>query len=199
MLHESFDYDLYSETLETDHINTHYVRAQAFLTLPLPLGSISSNPGPHLTCFSIYETMDPSRLQRFCQSPLQRFKLATKMLNIQPNTGGNKRRYRREPYENHETWSELSSFQLKRLYRTLSSDQSSDSGVSESNDNDNYDDYEDNYKSDRAISHETLSKAPLPSGTTNAEAEIKRNLSYEDRSAIKKINSPNSNTNEANA
>ena len=121
------------------------------------------------------------------------------MLNIQPNTGGNERRYRREPYENHETSSELSSFQLKRLYRTLSSDEPSDAGISESGDDDNDDDNDDNHESDRATSHETPSKAPLPPGTANAGAETKRNLSHEDGSAAKKINLPDPNTNGADA
>lgn len=197
MLHEFFDYGLYCETHKNDHINTQYVRAQAFLTLPLPLGSISSDPGPHLTCFSIYETMDPSRLQRFCQSPHLRFKLATKMLNIQPKTGGNERRYSEKPYENHETWDEFPSFWLQRRSNFLSYDESSDSGTSADGENDNSGDKDDHHQSDRATSLATPSTAQLPRGSANDGSEIKRNLSYEDGPATKKKTSPDPNTNGA--
>lgn len=117
------------------------------------------------------------------------------MLNVQPNTGGKKRHHRDKPYENHETWSELSSFQLNRLYKPSSSDEASDSGVSESGDDDNYE----NYDSNHATSHATPSDVPLPGTGETADpgAEIERNLSRKDEPATKAKTSSGPSTNAA--
>lgn len=195
LLHEAFNYDLYSEVRENDNINIEYVRAQAFLILPLPLGSISSRPSPHLTCFSIYEKLDPSRLQRFCQSPHQRFKLAIKMLNIQPNTGGDQRLDEDETYENQETWNEYSSCILDLWFKFMDYDESSDSEASEDDADDNYDDNDTHHKNDQATSPETPSNARLPPATANGSPETNCNLSLENRPTNKEETSPDPDTN----
>lgn len=109
------------------------------------------------------------------------------MLNVQPNTGGEKRHHKDKPYENHETWSELSSFRLNRLYKPSSPDESSDSGVSESGDDDNYE----NYDSNHATSHATPSDVPIPG------AETKRDLSRKDEPETKAKTSSGPRTNAA--
>ena len=179
MLHKFFDYSKYEDTRTLPDIDIKHVRAQAFLTLPLPLGAVSSKPGPHLACFSIYETIKPSKLKHFCQSPHQKFKLATKALGL-------------DPYDENwdDTWSKNPSDKFPN------SRYNSDSETSEDDDDDDDEEYHydesdeddrpfrDCYSAKRlaVTSDETL---PPDQQTADNEAETKYPSSHEGGLAAK--------------
>ena len=61
-----------------------HVKVQAFLTLPIMLGPISSNPVPEAAFISVCKTIDPSALKDLSESQRQQFHIATNTLNLRP-------------------------------------------------------------------------------------------------------------------
>ena len=184
MLHKIFDYSRYRDFGDLSDVDIYHVQAQAFLTVPLPLGPIASKPSPHLTCFSIYDTINPSKIKRLYQAPLQKFKVAAKALNLYP--------YDRDWDE---TWSELDGHDY--MFDQFSSHEVDDSEMSEDEDDDDdggeyYD--RDNYDDgDCNTGYSTTYKKPVlvNKETPGGEREAKRDLSNDDRLVANKDNAPN--------
>ena len=184
MLHKIFDYIKYEDTRTLPDIDIKHVRAQAFLTLPLPLGPLSPKPGPHLAHLSIHETISPSKRKRLCQSPHRKFQLATKALGL-------------DPYDDDwdDTWSQDPSDQLPNSrYDEPSDSEASDRDDDEDDDEEYYNESSENDRPFRncysAKRRSVTSDKTLPSDqqTADNEAETKCSPSNEDGLAAKSGN-----------
>ena len=80
MISKHYDYNDNMEAVEFNDVH-----AQAFLTLPVFVGPILSEPAPDKVGISICKTMNPSALSGLSEAQVQQFHIALSTLNVRPH------------------------------------------------------------------------------------------------------------------